>query len=56
MLCCPGLANAVLPQLLGFQLSYPAPDGALAKFHITADLTNAQALNLDHLRYLKLEA
>ena len=56
MLCCQRLAGTAFTLLLRFELADPALDGALAKFHVTADLTNAQALNLDHLRYLELEA
>ena len=48
-------ADAALALLLCLKLTEPAPDGALTKGHVFADLTNAQALHFDHLRHLKLE-
>ena len=50
------LASAALALLLRFKLADPAPDGAFAKFHVLADLTDAQALDFDHLSYLQLKA
>ena len=50
------LASAALALLLRFKLADPTPDGTFAKFHIFADLTDAQALDFDHLSYLQLEA
>ena len=51
MRCCQGLANGNLPLLLGFFPGCPAPVGALAKLTVTADLIDAQALNVAHPRY-----
>jgi hypothetical protein len=50
------LSGAALALLLRFELVDPAPDGTLAKLHVFTDLADAQALGLDHLRYLELEA
>ena len=56
MLCRQWLAYAAVALLLRFELAEPAPDGAFAKLHVFAYLTDAQALNFDHLRHLELEA
>lgn len=56
VLCTQGFANAALPQLFGLELKQPAPDGGGAQAHIFTDLTDAQALNFDHLDDLQLEA
>ena len=48
-------ANAALPLLLFVKLIDPAPDGAFAKLHVFAHLSNTQALDFDHLRHLELE-
>jgi hypothetical protein len=50
------LSGAALALLLRFELVDPAPDGTFAKFHVFTDLTDAQALDFDHLSYLQLEA
>jgi hypothetical protein len=42
--------------LLGFKLSEPPPYRRFAKLHVFADMTNAEALLLDHLNHLELEA
>ena len=56
VLCSQWLTYATLPLLLRFELAEPAPDGALTKLHVFADLVDAQALDFDHLRYMELEA
>ena len=56
VLCGQGFADAALPQLLGLELTEPAPDGGGAQTHVFADLRNAQALNFDHLDDLQFEA
>ena len=55
MLCGQRLACAALALLLRFKLADPAPDRTFAKFHIFADLADAQALGFDHLGDLELE-
>ena len=50
------LADPALALLFRIKLTHPAPDGTFTKFHIFTDLTDAQALGFDHLRYLELEA
>ena len=55
VLCRERFADAALALLLCINLTEPAPDGAFAKVHIFADLTDTQALGFDHLHHLELE-
>ena len=48
-------SDYALALLFRFKLTEPAPDGALTKVHVLADLTNTQALDFDHLHHLELE-
>jgi hypothetical protein len=56
LLRCQRLSNTWQARLLGFKLSYPTPYRRFAKLHVFADMTNAEALLLDHLNDLELEA
>ena len=51
-----GLANIRQTGLLGFKLAEPAPDNTFYEAHVFADLPHTQALGLDHLNDLELEA
>ena len=55
MVCRERFADAALALLLRVNLTEPAPDGAFAKVHIFADLTDTQALDIDHSHHLELE-
>jgi hypothetical protein len=56
MLWCERLAYAALALLLRVELTESAPDDTFAKPHDFAVLTNAQALDFDHLSYLEFDA
>ena len=51
-----GIANTRQTGLLGFKLGEPAPDDTFHEVHVFADLSNTQALSLNHLNDLEFEA
>ena len=55
VVCRKRFADAALALLLRINLAEPAPDGAFAKVHIFANLTDTQTLDFDHLHHLELE-
>ena len=53
--CRQWLAYAATAGPLSCKLAQQAPDGALSKLHVFAQLANTQALRFNHLSNLQLE-